>query len=63
MNPVTILGYLLVIVGLYAFFRGLAMGKPIVKRNTFLEIGAMLVGVVGFYAFALGFFFIFSQLQ
>ena len=63
MNSITLVGILLVLVGLYASFRGLAMGKPIVKRNTFLEIGAMLVGVAGFYAFALGFFFILSQLQ
>ena len=63
MNSITVTGILLIVVGLYAYVRGVAMGKPIVKRNTFLEIGAMLVGVIGFYAFALGFFFILSQLQ
>lgn len=61
MNPVTILGYLLVIVGLYAYFRGLAMGKPIVKRHTAREIGDMWVGIIGFYEVALGFFFIIAQ--
>jgi hypothetical protein len=30
------------------------MGKPIPRRNTFREIGEMWVGVIGFYAFALG---------
>lgn len=58
MNPVTILGYLLAIVGLYAYFRALAMGKPIVKRHTFREIGEMWVGIIGFYEAALGFLLI-----
>lgn len=38
MNTIMILGYLLAIVGIYAFIRGVGMGKPIVKRNTFREI-------------------------
>lgn len=62
MNSITIVGILLVLVGLYASFRGLAMGKPIVKRNTFREIVDMWVGIVGFYEGALGFFFIISQI-
>ena len=62
MNYITIVGILLVLVGLYASFRGLAMGKPIDKRNTFREIGDMWVGIVGFYEGALGFFFIISQI-
>ena len=61
MNSITIIGILLVLVGLYASFRGLAMGKPIVKRNTFLEITDMWVGIIGFYEFALGVVFIISQ--
>lgn len=62
MNSITIVGILLVLVGLYASFRGLAMGKPIVKRNTFREIGDMWVGIIGFYEGAIGFFFIISQI-
>lgn len=62
MNTITILGYLLVIVGLYASFRGIAMCKPISNRTTFREIGDMCVGIVGFYEGALGFFFIISQI-
>lgn len=56
MNNITILGYLLVIVGLYASFRGLAMGKPICKQTTFREIGEMWVGIIAFYEAAFGFF-------
>lgn len=62
MNSITNVGILLVLVGLYASFRGLAMGKPIVKRNTAREIVDMWVGLIGFYEFALGFFFIINQI-
>ena len=61
MNTILILGYLLAIVGIYAFTRGVAMGKHIVKRNTFREIFEMFVGIVGFYECTLGFIFIISQ--
>ena len=61
MNTIMILGYLLAIVGIYAFTRGVAMGKPIVKRNTFREIADMWVGIIGFYECTLGFIFIISQ--
>lgn len=61
MNTIMILGYLLAIVGIYAFTRGVAMGKPIVKRNTFREIFDMFVGIVGFYECTIGFIFIISQ--
>lgn len=54
MNTTLLTGILLVIAGLYAVVRGIAMGKPIPRRNTFREIGEMWVGVIGFYAFALG---------
>lgn len=58
MNTTILTGILLVIAGLYVVVRGIAMGKPIPQRNTFREIGDMWVGIIGFYAFALGVFFI-----
>lgn len=54
MDSTILTGLLLVIAGIYAFVRGVAMGKPIPKRYTFREIGDMWVGIIGFYAFALG---------
>lgn len=63
MNSITATGILLVIVGLYAYIRGLAMGRPIPRRDTLLEIVALFVGVIGLYAFALGLTFIVTQLQ
>lgn len=58
MDSTILTGILLIIAGLYAVVRGIAMGKPISKRNTFREIGDMWVGIIGFYAFALGLFII-----
>lgn len=63
MNSTIATGILLVIVGLYAYSRGLVMGRPIPRRGTLLEIVALLVGVVGLYAFALGLTFIVTQLK
>ena len=63
MNTTILTGILLVIAGLYAVVRGLAMGKPIPRRNTFREIGEMWVGVIGFYAFALGLLLITIQFR
>ena len=58
MNTTILTGILLVIIGAYAMVRGLAMGKPMAFRTTFTEIAFGLVGAIGFYAVALGWFLI-----
>ena len=51
MDTTIILVILLGIVGLYAFIRGLVMGKPISRRHTFRELADMFLGLAGLYVF------------
>lgn len=56
-------GILLVIAGLYSAIRGFVTTKPFYLRFTFRGALELLVGVVGYYAVALGTFFIICELK
>lgn len=56
-------GILLVIVGFYSALRGLAATKPLYLRFTFRAVLELWVGVVGYYAVALGTLFIICELK
>lgn len=56
-------GILLVIVGFYSAIRGFVTTKPFYLRFTFRGVLELLVGVAGYYAVALGTFFIICELK
>lgn len=58
-----ITGILLVIVGCYSAIRGFVVTKPYYVRFTFRVVLELWAGVVGYYAVALGTFFIICELK
>lgn len=58
-----ITGILLVIAGFYSAIRGFAATKPFYLRFTFRGALEVWVGVVGYYAVALGTLFIICELK
>lgn len=56
-------GILLAIVGFYSAIRGFVTTKPFYLRFNFRAFLELLVGVVGYYAVALGVFFIICELK
>lgn len=58
-----ITGILLVIAGSYSAIRGFAVTKPYYVRLTFRGVLELWTGVVGYYAVALGTFFIICELK
>ena len=59
MNTTIFTGILLMLIGIYAVVRGCLMGnQPIALRTTFTEIAFGIVGMVGIFYIALGWFII-----
>ena len=58
MNTTILTGILLMLIGAYAVVRGAIMGKPMVIRTTFTEVAFGIVGMIGIFYVALGWFII-----